>query len=105
MAIPLLAYPLLRSGLSKVAQIALFVLLAVWWMLVMVSGTRGKPRMTAWVKVNYHRPTPLGPLRIEAEVDRVDGFKTHAVGRVLCDGEVTADAEGLFVLPRWLREE
>lgn len=71
----------------------------------MVSGTRGKPRMTAWVKVNYHRPTPLGPLRIEAEVDRVDGFKTHAVGRILCDGEVTADAEGLFILPRWARDE
>ena len=71
----------------------------------MVSGTRGKPRMTAWVKVNYHRPTPLGPLRIEAEVDRVDGFKTHAVGRILCDGGVTADAEGLFILPRWARDE
>ena len=71
----------------------------------MVAGTRGKPRMTAWVKVNYHRPTPLGPLRVEAEVDRVEGFKTHAVGRVLCDGEVTADAEGLFILPRWLREQ
>ena len=71
----------------------------------MVSGTRGKPRMTAWVKVDYHRPTPLGPLRIEAEVDRVDGFKTHAVGRILSDGEVTADAEGLFILPRWARDE
>jgi uncharacterized protein (TIGR00369 family) len=71
----------------------------------MVSGSSGKPRMTAWVKVSYHRPTPLGPLRIEAEVDRVEGFKTHAVGRILCDDEVTADAEGLFVLPRWARDE
>lgn len=71
----------------------------------MVSGTRGKPRMTAWVKVDYRRPTPLGPLRIEAEVDRVEGFKTHAVGRILSEGEVTAEATGLFILPRWARDE
>jgi len=41
MAIPLLAYPLLRGGLSRSAQTALFALLAVWWMLVIASGTRG----------------------------------------------------------------
>lgn len=41
MIVPLLAYPLLRGGMSKRAQAAMFVLLAVWWMLVIVSGTRG----------------------------------------------------------------
>jgi O-antigen ligase len=41
MVVPLLAYPLLRGGLSRSAQAALFSLLAVWWMLVIVSGTRG----------------------------------------------------------------
>lgn len=41
MLVPLLAYPLLRGGLSGRAQVALFALLAVWWMLVIVSGTRG----------------------------------------------------------------
>lgn len=41
MALPLLAYPLLRGGLSKRAQVALFALLAMWWMLAIVSGTRG----------------------------------------------------------------
>lgn len=39
--IPLLAYPLLRGGMSGFARAALFLLLAVWWMLVIVSGTRG----------------------------------------------------------------
>lgn len=39
--VPLLAYPLLRGGQSKSAQAALFALLAVWWMLVIASGTRG----------------------------------------------------------------
>ena len=41
MLMPLLAYPLLRGGLSRSAQAALLLLLAVWWMLVIVSGTRG----------------------------------------------------------------
>lgn len=39
--VPLLAYPLLHRGLPGSARTALFVLLATWWMLVIVSGTRG----------------------------------------------------------------
>lgn len=41
MAIPLLAYPLLARKLTPIQQWALFALLAIWWMLVIVSGTRG----------------------------------------------------------------
>lgn len=41
MVVPLLAYPILRGGLSRGSRGALFFLLAVWWMLVIVSGTRG----------------------------------------------------------------
>jgi O-antigen ligase len=41
MAIPLLAYPLLAGGGTRVQRWGVFVLLAVWWMLVIVSGTRG----------------------------------------------------------------
>lgn len=41
MIVPLLAYPLLRGDLSRRAHAALFSLLGVWWMLVIVSGTRG----------------------------------------------------------------
>lgn len=46
MAIPLLAYPLLRNSVNKSAWIALFILLAIWWMLAIVSGTRG-----TWVAI------------------------------------------------------
>lgn len=41
LTIPLLAYPLLRGGLSKGTRAVLFAVLALWWMLVIVSGTRG----------------------------------------------------------------
>jgi O-antigen ligase len=41
MAIPLLAYSLLTSGMPRAWRWSVFALLAVWWMLVIVSGTRG----------------------------------------------------------------
>jgi hypothetical protein len=41
MAIPLLAYPLVAGGGTRAWRWGVFVLLAVWWMLVIVSGTRG----------------------------------------------------------------
>lgn len=41
MVVPLLAYPILRGGLYRLAGVTLFALLAVWWMLVIVSATRG----------------------------------------------------------------
>jgi acyl-coenzyme A thioesterase PaaI-like protein len=54
---------------------------------------------TAYLKVNYRKITPIGPeLRYEAWVDRVEGRKKFAVGRLLdAEGNLLADADGLFV--------
>lgn len=41
MIMPLLGYPLLRGHLSRSGRAALLILLAVWWMLTIASGTRG----------------------------------------------------------------
>lgn len=41
MVIPLLAFPLLVSPTFRVPRKALYLLLAVWWMLAIASGTRG----------------------------------------------------------------
>lgn len=41
MVIPLLAYPLLAGGYTRLQRWGIFALLALWWMLVIVSGTRG----------------------------------------------------------------
>jgi acyl-coenzyme A thioesterase PaaI-like protein len=58
----------------------------------------GAPGMTARLIVNYRRPTPLHtPLEIEGRFDRKEGRKVFTTGRILVDGVVTAEAEGLFV--------
>lgn len=41
MAVPLLAYPLLKNDLPRLQRWGLYALLSVWWMLIIVSGTRG----------------------------------------------------------------
>ena len=58
----------------------------------------GAPGMTARLVVNYRKPTPLhAPLVFEGRFDRREGRKVFTTGRVLADGVVTAEAEGLFV--------
>jgi acyl-coenzyme A thioesterase PaaI-like protein len=62
------------------------------------SGERSAAR-TAYLHVNYRKITPIGPeLRVEGTVDREDGRKRYLSGRLLQDGELVADAEGLFVM-------
>lgn len=70
----------------------------------MVAGSRGKPRMTATITVDYLRPTPLGDLRVEAWIERVDGYKTYAKGHLIGPDGVTAEAQGLFIAPKWARD-
>lgn len=69
MLVPLLSYPLLRGGLSKPAQAALFALLAAWWMLVIVSGTRGTwmaLTVAAVMLVAVSWRASMGLLRVQA---------------------------------------
>lgn len=58
----------------------------------------GSPGMTARLIVNYRKPTPLHtPLEIEGRFERKEGRKVFTTGRIVVDGVVTAEAEGLFV--------
>jgi acyl-coenzyme A thioesterase PaaI-like protein len=58
----------------------------------------GHPAMTASLTVHYRRPTPLHTeLRIEAQIDRVEGRKVFTKGAIHAGTGVTAEAEGLFV--------
>ena len=60
-----------------------------------VGGTIGR---TAYLKVNYRKITPIGvELQVEATVDRIEGRKRWVSARLLDQGTLIADAEGLFV--------
>jgi hypothetical protein len=59
---------------------------------------------TTGIVTQYLRGTPLGPLRAEASVDRIEGVKTFARGRLIDADGVTVEAEGVFITPAWARD-
>lgn len=68
------------------------------------AAAGGRAGMTGTLTLRYERGTPLGPLHGEARVDRVEGVKTIVTGH-LADAEgVTVSVEGIFITPRWARE-
>lgn len=70
-----------------------------------VPAALGRPGMTAYLNTTYVRPTPLGPVSVRARLASQDGWKMTVTGELLLpDGEVSARAEGLFVVPRWARK-
>ncbi len=64
----------------------------------MANIASGHPGMTGTLKVRYLRPTPLhARVDLEGWTERVEGRRVVAKGRMTVDGELTAEAEGLFV--------
>ncbi len=63
-----------------------------------------KPRFTGTITVKYLRGTPLGPLRSEAWIDRVEGVKVFARGTISDAAGVTVEADGVFIQPAWARD-
>lgn len=60
--------------------------------------THGIPGPTAYLHIDYRRPTLLRqPLRFVGWVDAVEGRKITCRGRLEQGGEVTCEAEGLFI--------
>ncbi len=60
-----------------------------------LSGVQG---MTAHLGVDYRRPTPLRtPLTMEGWLEGRDGRKIRARGALYANGELTAEAAGLFI--------
>jgi acyl-coenzyme A thioesterase PaaI-like protein len=68
------------------------------------ASAGGKPGMTGTLTLRYLRGTPLGDLRCEGHIDRVEGAKTYAKATLADADGVTVEAEGVFILPRWARE-
>lgn len=58
----------------------------------------GVPAMTGTLTVRFRRPTPLHrEIVFEANVQRVEGRKVFTTGQSTVDGEVTSEAEGIFI--------
>ncbi len=60
----------------------------------------GQPAFTGTLTMRYLRPTRLGPLRAEARIDRVEGFKTFAIGHIADLEGATVEAYGVFIHAR-----
>ncbi len=57
-----------------------------------------EPGMTGTLKIRYHRPTPLlAPLELAARHTGRERRKIFTWGGIFCDGELTAEAEGIFI--------
>jgi acyl-coenzyme A thioesterase PaaI-like protein len=56
------------------------------------------PAMTGTLKIRYRKPTPLWKtLDVSAKVTEKGSKKNIAIGTISCDGELTAQAEGIFI--------
>jgi len=63
-----------------------------------VNSLTGTPGMTAKLSVDYKLATPLHvELCFKAQLDRVEGRKIYASGKLFAEDRVTASAEALFV--------
>ncbi|MEU1525491.1 PaaI family thioesterase [Nocardia rhamnosiphila] len=60
----------------------------------------GAPAFTGTLTVRYLRPVPFGRIRGTAKVERDEGVKAFATGRLTVGGEVAVVAEGIFIRPR-----
>ncbi len=63
-----------------------------------VAAGPDRPAMTVRLAIRYRRPTPLGvPLTVTATLDRIEGRKLHMSATIEAAGEVTAQAEAIFL--------
>jgi acyl-coenzyme A thioesterase PaaI-like protein len=64
-----------------------------------LANVGGRPRSrTAYLNVDYRKITPIGEeLQVTARIEREEGRKRFLSAEVLHDGQVTAEAHGLFV--------
>ena len=76
-----------------------WIALAFDEVLGMTNIGSGHPGMTGKLSVRYRRPTPLHvEVRFEGWVEQVDGKRIVAKGSLHVGDQLTAEAEGLFVI-------
>jgi acyl-coenzyme A thioesterase PaaI-like protein len=64
-----------------------------------VAARTDRPAMTVSLVLRYRRPTPLGvPLTVRVGLDRAEGRRLHLSATIAAEGEVTVEAEGVFLV-------
>ena len=64
-----------------------------------VAAQPDRPAMTVKLEVRYRRPTPLGvPLTVSARLQRSDGRQLRLSASIVAGGEVTVEADGVFLI-------
>lgn len=67
-------------------------------LLALLTTCSGRPSYTAWLNIQYKKPTPLHQdLQWHAWIDHIDGRKALIKGQCLLAGELLTEAEGLFI--------
>jgi acyl-coenzyme A thioesterase PaaI-like protein len=63
-----------------------------------VANQSAQPAMTVRLVLKYRKPTPLGvPLTVAVRLDRVEGRKLHLSASMTANGQVTAEADAIFL--------
>ncbi len=63
-----------------------------------VAARPDRPAMTVHLAMRYLRPTPLGvPLTVTVRLEYVEGRRLHLTADITANGEVTVDAEAVFL--------
>lgn len=68
------------------------------------ASSAGKPAFTGTLTLRYRKATPLGKVRAEARIDRVEGVKSFVVGSLSTTEGCTVEASGVFIQPAWVRD-
>lgn len=70
------------------------------------AASVGHIGMTAQLSVSYRRPTPLGRITVVARLESLEGVKrTMKATCTDANGNLTAEAEALLIMPRWVSED
>lgn len=65
------------------------------------ASARKRVTFTGTLTMRYVRATPLGPVRVEAWIDREEGRKVFVVATLADPDGVTVEAHGVFIVPSW----
>jgi acyl-coenzyme A thioesterase PaaI-like protein len=63
------------------------------------SAGFSRATFTGTLTIRYRRGTPLGPIRLEAHIDREEDRKVFVVASISDSEGITVEADGIFIIP------